>query len=180
MASKSYLKRFNEIYDSTYQDVLRYIIVKSKNINDVNDILQETYFELWKILSKRDIEDVNIKSFVIGIANNKIKKNFKILYKFNTISLFTKNDKDIELIDTLKEDVDIEKLVITSNDWDNIWHYIKTKKNQNIPKIFYLHYKLDLTIKEVAQTLNLSESYVKNSIYRTQKELSIFFEKKGS
>lgn len=175
MASQSNLKKFDEIYDSTYSDILRFTIIKCHNINDVNDIMQEVYLELWNILNKKDVVDKNIRSFIMGIANNKIKKHYSLISKLNSISLFIKDEKDIEMIDNLKDKFDIEQFIIKSDEWDRIWNYIKQNKNQNIPKIFYLHYKLELTIKEISKELNLSESYIKNSIYRTLRELCATF-----
>lgn len=165
------LYKFNSIYDSTYNDILKYIIIKCHNVNDANDILQETYLELWKILNKKELTENNIKSFLIGIALNKIKKHYNLIGKIKTISLFQKNNKDIELIDTIEDNLDIDALIIKNDDWDIIWKFIKDKKNQDIPKIFYLYYKLELSIKDIAKLLNVGESYIKNLIYRTKKEL---------
>lgn len=55
-------------------------------------------------------------------------------------------------------------------DTELVWKYLK-KKNNNIAKIIYLYYYEDFTIKEIANSLNLTESNVKNYIYRTLKEL---------
>ena len=74
MASQSNLKLFNSVYDKTYSDILKYIIIKCHNVNDANDIIQEVYLEFWKILNKKKIDDLNIKSYLISIAINKIKK----------------------------------------------------------------------------------------------------------
>ena len=104
MASQLNLYKFNEIYDSTHLDLLKYVIIKCHNINDTQDIMQDTYLELWNILNKKELSDINIKSYLIGIANNKIKKHYTLLQKIKTISLFETNDKDIELIDTLEDD----------------------------------------------------------------------------
>ena len=72
MTGQGNLNKFNKIYDDTYKDVLKYIIIKCQNINDSNDILQEVYYEFWKILNKKVVEEKNIKSFLLSIANNKI------------------------------------------------------------------------------------------------------------
>ena len=175
MASQTNLYKFNDIYDKTYLDLLKYVIIKCHNINDANDIIQEVYLELWNILNKKELLNNNIKSYLIGIANNKIKKHYTLLQKIKTISLFAKNDKDIELIDSLEDKINIENIVIEEDNWDLIWQFIKVKKNQDIPKVFYLYYRLELSIKEIAKELKVSESYVKNLIYRTLKELQIKF-----
>lgn len=171
MTSQSNLKKFNNIYEETYSDVLKYVIIKCHNINDANDIIQDTYLEFWKILNKKNIEESNIKSFLIGIAINKIKKHYTLIDRIRTISIF--NDTEI----SIKSNINIENLIIKNNDWSLIWEYIKNKKNQDIPKIFYLYYKLELSIKEISKELNVTESYVKNLIYRTLKELSTTFGK---
>lgn len=171
MTSQLNLYKFNEIYDKTYLDLLKYVVIKCHNINDTNDIMQEIYLEFWKILSKKEVSDINIKSYLIGIANNKIKKHYTFLQKVKIISLFETNDKDQELIETLEDGMNINEIIIQADNWDTIWKYIKSKKNQDIPKVFYLYYKLELSIKEISKELQRSESYIKHLIYRTLKEL---------
>lgn len=171
MTSRLNLYKFNKIYDKTYLDLLKYVVIKCHNINDTNDIMQEIYLEFWKILSKKEVSDINIKSYLIGIANNKIKKHYTFLQKVKIISLFETNDKDQELIETLEDGMNINEIIIQADNWDTIWKYIKSKKNQDIPKVFYLYYKLELSIKEISKELQRSESYIKHLIYRTLKEL---------
>ena len=177
MINQANLKQFNEIYDKTYSTILKYVIIKCRNINDANDIIQEIYLELWKIINKKGLEKTNIKSYLIGIANNKIKKHYTLIQKFRTISIFSKNEYDIDLIDNIRDDIDLGEFMIEKNDYDTAWNYIKSKKNQDIPKIFYLYYNLELSIKEISKELRVSESYVKNIIYRTLKELRSLFGK---
>lgn len=180
MASQLNLYKFNEIYDKTHLDLLKYIIIKCHNINDTYDIMQETYLELWNILAKKELSNVNIKSYLIGIANNKIKKHYTLLQKLKTVSLFETNNKDIKLIDTIEDVMNINDLIIKEDNWNTIWKYIKSKKNQDIPKVFYLYYKLELSIKEISNQLNKSESYIKHLIYRTLKELQNNFGNGGN
>lgn len=180
MASQINLYKFNEIYDKTHLDLLKYVIVKCHNINDTSDIIQETYLELWSILNKKELSDINIKSYLIGIANNKIKKHYSLLQRLRTISLFETNEKGIELIDTIQDSMNINDLLIKEENWNMIWKYIKDKKNQDISKVFYLYYKLELTIKDIAKELKVSESYIKNLIYRTLKELQDNFGNGGN
>lgn len=178
MVDQSNLKKFNVIYDETYSDIMKYIIIKCHNVNDANDIIQEVYLELWKILNRKELNESNIKSYLIGVAINKIKKHYTLIQKIKTISIFSKNEKDIELIDSVKDSIDLEDLIIKNNEWDIAWNYIKSKRNQDIPKIFYLYYILELSIKNISKELMVSESYVKNIIYRTLKELRSLFGRK--
>lgn len=171
MASQLNLYKFDDIYDKTHLDLLKYVIIKCHNINDTQDIIQETYLEFWNILNKKELSDINIKSYLIGIANNKIKKHYTLLQKLKTISLFETNDEDRALIETLEDGVNINEIIIQADNWNTIWKFIKSKKNQDIPKVFYLYYKLELSIKEISKELQRSESYIKHLIYRTLQEL---------
>lgn len=180
MASQLNLYEFNEIYDKTHLDLLKYVIIKCHNINDTHDIVQETYLELWNIMNKKELSNINIKSYLIGIANNKIKKHYTLFQRLKTISLSQTNDKDIELIETIEDDMNINDLIIKEDNWNAIWKYIKGKKNQDIPKVFYLYYKLELSIKDISIELKRNESYIKHLIYRTLKELQDNFGNGGN
>ena len=169
------LKQFNSIYKKTYDQVLKYIVCKCSNMDDVNDIIQETYFEFYNAM-KKNMRIENIENYIIGIARNKVKKHYTLLYKLKTVSLFSSISEEIELIDTIKSDVDIEKIIIDTDNTEKIWNYLKSKKII-IQKIFYLYYELDLTIKEISKELNIGESYTKNCLYRTLKELQKFLGK---
>lgn len=136
MTSQLNLYKFNEIYDKTYLDLLKYVVIKCHNINDTNDIMQEIYLEFWKILSKKEVSDINIKSYLIGIANNKIKKHYTFLQKVKIISLFETNDKDQELIETLEDGMNINEIIIQADNWDTIWKYIKSKKIKIFQRYF--------------------------------------------
>lgn len=168
MTREKISKEFDEIYSKTYHNVLKFIVCKCQNIEDVNDLVQETYIELYKKLLKDEQVDNEI-SYLIGIAKNKLKKHYNLFSRFKIVSL-NNDDKEKDILSQIPDDVDIEKMVLKNIDIDRVWNLLK-KKNINIQKIFYLYYSQDLTIKEIAKELALSESYVKNSLYRTLKEL---------
>lgn len=68
-------KDFKDIYENTYNKILRFIVIKCNNIDDVNDIFQDTYVELLKIIKKKKLcVPDNIESYTSGIANNIIKR----------------------------------------------------------------------------------------------------------
>ena len=77
--------------------------------------------------------------------------------------------------DKIDSSFDIESFLIKNEEWKSIWNFIKKKKNQDIPKVFYLYYKEEMTIKEISKLLNTKESYIKNLIYRTLNELCLYF-----
>ena len=88
MSSQLSLENFEEIYNNTYTYTLRYILCKCSNIDDVNDLLQETYVELYKILkTKKNITLENYQNYIIGIAKKKTPRNTLISIRRTTRSL---------------------------------------------------------------------------------------------
>lgn len=70
MTVKERQKKFEIIYKDTYEDIIKYIVCHSSNIGDVNDILQETYLEFYRILERKNVEEDKIGAFLKGIAKN--------------------------------------------------------------------------------------------------------------
>lgn len=176
MIDQKSLEQFNQIYKQTYQKILKFVICKCSNIEDVNDIIQETYLEFYKILCKNHNKIENVQKYLIGIANHKVKKHYNVLYRFKTISIFSKNNENLDIEDTLTDIGELEQIVFHKTELEKIWKFLK-QKNIDIMKIFYLYYYCDFTIKEIAQQLNRKESYIKTCLYRTLKEIQEKFER---
>ena len=91
MSTHKTLKEFEKIYEDTYPTILKYLISKCPNLDDVNDMIQEIYLDLYQILKKnKKINDK--KAFILGIAKNKLKKYISLKGKSQTISIFQKKE----------------------------------------------------------------------------------------
>lgn len=164
-------KDFEQIYRQTYNMLIRYIVVKCNNIDDINDILQETYMELLKKIRKRkNLEIENINNFIYGIANNIIKRHFHKKKLEKIVYLYSNDEEDTPL--DIEDTFDLEQDFITKENVDRVWQYINTK-DLLTTKVIYLYFILGLKISDVANELNISESNAKNRIYRTLKELKV-------
>ncbi len=179
MIDQETLKVFDELYSDTYQNTLKYVICNCSNIDDVKDIVQNVYLDVLNKL-KENNSFVMSKSYIIGIARNKVKDYYRFHYKTKLISLFSSVDscEDVSLVETISSDVDIGKEVVTKEDLKMVWNFLK-KKKVIISKIFYLYYYTDSSIKEISEVLNISESNIKNYLYRTLKELNVFMNNRG-
>ncbi|MCM1052950.1 MAG: sigma-70 family RNA polymerase sigma factor [Ruminococcus sp.] len=172
MINQETLKTFDKLYYETYNAVLKYVVCNCANIENVQDIVQNTYLE---VLTKLKDKNTDLsKAYILGIARHKLNDYYRFNYKAKIVSLFSKKDskEELNLIDNIPSNINIEKEVISKEDINHIWNYLK-KKKVIISKIFYLYYYLDYNIKEIAKELNISESNVKNYLYRTLKELNI-------
>ena len=167
-------KNFEEIYNKTYNNVLKYIVCKCQNLDDVNELVQDTYVELYQMLKNRK-QINNEKSYVLGIAKNIVKKYYRNKYKEKSNILYFSKDREQDEIE-IQADVNLEADFISKENIEEIWNYLNNK-NVLIAKIFYLYYGLGLKITEISEELKIKESTIKNYIYRTLKELNKKFGK---
>lgn len=173
MGSLVRLEDFETIYQNTYLPVLKYILCKCSKIEDVNDILQNTYVSFYETLKrKKQLKIENPSSYLIGIAKNKVLKHYKLKYKIPTDSWEENREAEKERF-TIENDIEAQAILKTEG--EKIWEFLK--KKPEVAKIFYLYYIFGLTLSEIAIELEVSESKVKNSIYRTLKEMKQQFRK---
>ena len=167
------VQNFENLYQTTYDNTLRFIVIKCNNIEDINDIIQDTYIELYRKLKKSDlnIDSKDEKNYIIGIAKNIIKRHYrKINNKNNEISL-----DEFENIE-INANIDLQDDFITQDNAKQIWEYIE-KKDIITAKIFYLYYILDYKIEDISKKMELNISNVKARLYRTLNEMKNLFGK---
>lgn len=175
---------FNRIYDETYNRALRYVISKCSNTSEVSDILQETYTAVFEVIVRKGEAYVkNAEGFVIKIAKAKIYKHYVFKDKIKNIIPMLKTNtenEEVNIIDSIEElnNANIEDNVITKEMLSEIWIHLQTKP-QEVRKIFYLYYYLEMTIPQISKELNYSESYVKNKLYRTAHQIRAMFREDG-
>lgn len=158
---------FIEIYNSTYDDVYKYIILKCSNTFEASDILQNVYFKFYKQLIKEKKID-KYRDYIFKIAKNEVNRHYALKLKKEDELSFSEFEEydEIDLIGYLDE----EALIDTKLDTKAIWEYLKGLDEITF-KVFVLYFQLDEKIKDIARSLDLSESNVKNRLYRTLKNL---------
>lgn len=172
---------FNKIYDSTTQAALAFITAKCGNMEDVSDILQETYMEVYSTLCNKGSDFIdNDEAFVINIAKRKIYKHYTNIQRAKedlSLSVITNDNGEINL-DLQPDEMDIEDSLCTNELVEEIWKIIN-KKPQDIQRIFFLRFSLDLSIKEISELMEIKESQIKNKLYRTINEIRQLYKEKG-
>jgi len=174
MTGQSITSRFNEIYDSTSKAVLSYITAKCHNTADIQDIVQETYVELYRLLEKRGVDYIqNDKAMVLRIARQKLSRHYSLMERLRMFMPMTVTNEDgdegelpdLEADSFLTEDFTVNQIML-----EEVKRFLG-QKPQDVKKVFYLFYDVGHSIPEIAQALSMSESNVKHKLYRTLKEL---------
>lgn len=165
-------EKFDTIYSDTYQKVLTYIFRKCGAVAETEDILQETYTELFYTLAQREEAYIRYpEGFVMQLAKSKVyqyysekERQIACTYVENAELLELKADAATTGNATWEDNL-IDKLTA-----DEVMEYI-AGKDELTKEIFYQHFFQDKTIKEIAEKHGIKESTVKTRLYRTLKEL---------
>lgn len=157
---------FNEIYDDTYRATLIYVTSKCKSTEDIADIIQETYTELYSVMLRRGGEYITEPgAFVRKIAKSRVYRHYSLFERIkDNFSVQQTEELDVP------DDFDLENTVIDKLTVTEVEKHIFSKP-QITQKIFCMYFSLDMTISEISEALSVGESYVKNRLYRTLREL---------
>lgn len=174
MSTQICRKDFEKIYKDTYNKVLRFIVIKCRNIDDINDIIQDIYLELLKLLKRKKMLEVeNIESYILGISNNVLKRYYHKKKKDNIVYYY-QDDSNLEK--DIEDTFDLEANIINKHNIAKVWEYLK-QKDLITTKIFYLYFAVGLKISEISKELEIGESNIKNRIYRTLREIKKYLER---
>jgi RNA polymerase sigma-70 factor (ECF subfamily) len=178
MSNPNIASRFDEIYNFTSKAVLAFITAKCRNTADISDILQDTYMELYRVLIKRGAEYVtNEKAFMLRKKKKKIARYYSLLERlriFVSMNASNEDGEEVELSDFEADTFSLEDYAVNQVLLESARKFIMSK-SEDIKKVYYLFYDVGLSIPEIATTLSMSESSVKNKLYRTLKELQTYF-----
>ncbi len=151
---------FRRVYEATYEDMLRYAVIKTRRPADIEDILQNAYSKFFSRITRRghgDIEDP--RAYLMSI----LQKELSAFYRFKMI----RAERERHITDGMAELSleDMEDSAINADMLDRVWKEIASAPAKSY-KAFVLYYYLDMAVADIARELNLSESAVKSRIHR--------------
>ena len=148
------------IYDHYFNIIYNWSVKKTNNREDAEDLTNSIFLAIFEYLNK-DIEVKKIENLIWKIARNiwctKAKKYIK---EKNNISYD-------ETYEYGYEDITIDKIIYKEiiNEIDNY------NLSENEIKVFKLYYIKDLSIKEIKEKLNITESSIKYYLFNAKKKI---------
>lgn len=168
---------FNALYQKMKNEVLMYTITRCGNTEDIDDIFQETFLEVAKLLRTKGIAYFRKpEALVMAIAKRKIYQHFNLRQKLGIDKFRYELLEDVEEELTDFEDFTIEDAMVRKETLKQVKE-ILGKQDVLTRKIFYLRFYMDASIKKIAETLGITEANVKNRLYRTLKGMKKELEK---
>ena len=164
---------FKKVYNETYSNILKYVISRCNNSCDVQDIVQNTYMNIFVRIQKYGIFHFrNINKYIYKIAYGELTKYHKDkMQKQNLVNI---EDDEVGFIDA---SFLLEERVCDSIEEAEIWNIIKQKDCLTF-KICTLYFIYDYPLIQISGELNISQSTVKNRLYRTINEIKELFKDK--
>ena len=142
--------------------VYRIALTQMKNTTDADDIFQEVFVRLVRNIHKLQSEE-HIKAWLIRVTVNCCKKQFSSFWNRNVDGIDGEDTME-ELADSCKEIDDI------LNGKGRV-----TAEVNKLPKkyriVVYLFYYEELSVEEIAKTLDMKVSTVKSQLFRAREML---------
>ena len=161
-------ERFDQLYEQTRQNTLRFISSKCIRITDIEDIYQETYLRVFDAIKDgREIREP--EGFVIGIAKHCLSQYYSAAQRLRARISLSAGNASGEPVD-IGGDTDIEQLVADRTLLDEVFSEI-CRLPSEVQRIFYLHYFLELSLPETARLMGMSEGKVTQRLYKAVRQL---------
>ena len=127
---------------------------------DVEEIVSDTFFILWKNREKLDKEKI-LSPYIAGIVRNLVREKTRVINIHADILDYENILQDGQKIEMICEER--ERIYI-------IERVLKTMKEED-RMIFHLYYYSSMKIKDIAEKLGVTEFNVKSRLYRMRKKI---------
>jgi RNA polymerase sigma-70 factor (ECF subfamily) len=156
------ITEYNNCVDLFSDNIYRFALKNTKDINTAKDIVQDTYMRLWQHVNEVDFE--RVKSYLFRIANNLI------------IDLYRKN----------KNNADFEPVSLNRSSYTREYSDIKEQLDKALNLLSHIQKAVILlrdyegySYEEIGEITGLTHSQVKVYIYRARKKLKDYLIKSG-
>lgn len=155
-----------------YLNTIAYRILHSED--DTEEVVNDTYHGAWRTIppNRPDV----LKLFLARIARNIAidRLEYRLARKRNS-------DMDVllsEVADVLPDQKDVEDVWAARELGETINRFLGTLDERS-RVIFVSRYWYAYSIREIAEKLDISESHVKNTLFRTRKKLRARLQEEG-
>ena len=155
-------KSFRTIYDETRNAMLRFLIPRIRSSEDVEDVMQEVYRNLYRRMEKSGAPDDPMR-YLYGIARHELARFYR--------KRAQKRERETPLTETLEDDAPQpdERLFLRERA-STVWEIVKSEPLLSY-QAFTLYYGFDETTSAIAQKLGVTEETVRKRISRTRKRI---------
>jgi RNA polymerase sigma-70 factor (ECF subfamily) len=154
-------KEFSKIYDRYIDKIYRFIFLKVNSEEVAQDLCSVTFLKGWEAF-KGQKEIDNVQAFLYQIARNLVIDHYRQKGRTKIVSA--------EYLSIVDPRPGLEERAVLNSDLSQIRLAISNLK-ENYQNALILYYLDDLSLPEIAKTLNKSEAATRVTIHRALKAL---------
>lgn len=161
---------FQSVYETTYLDMLRYVVIQTRRAADVEDILQNAYTKFYKRIARHGHDDIgNANAFMMRIVQHELKN----YYRFRLITAEREESIPEHTADLR---IDVADEAVNGEMLRAIYGIVRAAPTLSY-KSFVLHYYFGMRVPEIAEALGLTESGVTSRLHRVRQTIRNKLEK---
>lgn len=150
---------FRELYDEYYALAMRTAYSMTRNQNDADDAVQETFIRIYKNIQSFDTEKP-FKPWFYRILINEVRR------------ILAKRKNNIDIDEVIHENLRVESEE-ADIDEKQLVHTALSEMNGNHREVLVLKYLNDFSEKEISNQLNITISAVKSRLFQARKSLQM-------
>lgn len=164
---------FEQVYDNTYVDVLRYISRRVYNSDDASDLMQDIYTELYALIRRRGREYIKDEgAMVMTIAKRQLRKKYGLFSaRAKIVSLEVTADDGERAFITDFESLTSPSADSTLEERELLDGIFAIARAHDCADIFSLRYCDNMSLEEISGIVSLPVHTVRNRLYRTLKTI---------
>jgi RNA polymerase sigma-70 factor (ECF subfamily) len=159
---------FGQLVELFQEPIFRMVYYRTRSRMDAEDLTQEIFVKALESLSKlRDLE--RFRTWLFRVAVNRVTDFYR---KKSILGIFKKRNHDTEADEadtTTTDDPDALDHVMRQEFWKHVKSF-SSKLSRREQEVFFLRFMDHLSLQEIAQVLDKSESAVKTHLYRGLKK----------
>ena len=154
---------FEEVYNSYYTPLYRYIATRIKNKSDAEDMTQVVFMKVWQSLPRWNEDHSSPLSFFFTVARNTLIDHFRKnahaeIVSDEVVEIFGERQSDTEEESAARERAEVIR--------DAVSHL--SSEQQEIIRLFYVN---DMTYSEIAEITGKREDAIRQIHSRAIKKL---------
>ncbi|MBL7960509.1 RNA polymerase sigma factor [bacterium] len=169
--ARTYPLAFGELFDRYYDEVYRYLLHRTANVELARDIAADTFHIALKKLWLFRWKQVPFSAWLFRIATNEVNGYFRKHKKYKTTSiedfvdLLTEesNSADFELLESERE--------LQQKSYFVKMHKLLSQLNSKYQSVIVLRFFEGKTLSEIADILGKPEGTVKSLVHRALEQL---------
>jgi RNA polymerase sigma-70 factor (ECF subfamily) len=169
--AKSDPHAFGQLFDYHYNDIYKYILHRTANVELAQDLTSETFFKALNKLWTFRWQNVPFSAWLYRIASNEVNGFYRKHKNFKSIPLEEVVDGSGTEYREFKEELKSAQEEISKNLLFLELHQALTCLKNRYQDVITLRFFENKKVKEIAEILNKSEGTVKSLLHRALKQL---------